>query len=275
MSSKKLIFKGDKERKKKKKRKVEETKSEEDVNDDGWVLAESKEDLMGPLFFIFNSEPLSCLHCFENDHSIGVKAIPPKNNNLANCEPEEVNAVFVGASIVGSSSDHRITLKTYDGKYLASDKFGVITADREAIGPQEEWIPIIRDDGIALQSYYDKFLSVDEIAADEEGGGGGGNSSGSGRYKLRADVETIGFCETWKVKCQARLRKKQKITQKETKSISEFEVDQIKKYQAWGGGKVNKTHEDVTELKKAKKEGKFAEALLDRRAKVKADRYCK
>ena len=107
---------------------------------------------------------------------------------------------------------------------MASDKFGVITADREAIGPQEEWIPIFKEDGIALQSCYDKFLSADEIAGEEEGEGGGG---GTGKYKLRADVETIGFCETWKIKCQARLRKKQKITQKETKSISKFEVDQM------------------------------------------------
>ncbi|CAG8715739.1 8678_t:CDS:2, partial [Racocetra fulgida] len=156
-------------------------------------------------------------------HSIGVRPLPDKN--LQTCDPEEVSYVFVGSKIAGSTDC--ISLKTFDGKYLASDKFGAITAEREAIGPQEEWRPIIRSDGIALQNYYDKFLSVDEIA--------------DGGYKLRADVETIGFCETLHVKCQSRFRKKSKSTRKES-------------------GRIKTTKEDISELKKAKKEGSFSEA---------------
>ncbi|GAA5973871.1 hypothetical protein JCM8115_006178, partial [Rhodotorula mucilaginosa] len=34
------------------------------------------------------------------------------------------------------------------------------------------------------------------------------------------------------------------------------------------------TAEDVRALKKARKEGKLAEAMLDRRMKLKSDRYC-
>lgn len=48
-----------------------------------------------------------------------------------------------------------------------------------------------------------------------------------------------------------------------------------KKYQSWGGGKLLSTKEDKRDLKKARTEGRLAEALLDRREKVKADRYCK
>ncbi|CAG8779284.1 9322_t:CDS:2 [Gigaspora margarita] len=223
----------------------------------GWVPVETPEDLVGPLFFIFNSEPLSCLFCSEKDYSIGVR--PLLDKQLPTCEPDEVSFVLVGSRIAGATDT--ISLKTFNGKYLASDKFGAITAEREAIGPQEEWRPIIKNDGIALQNSYDKFLSVDEIA--------------DGGYKLRADVETIGFCETWHVKCQARFRKKLKSTKKESKPISEFEIEQIKKYQTWGGGRIKTTKDDISELRKAKKEGNFSEALLDRREKVKADRYCK
>ncbi|CAG8471351.1 12677_t:CDS:2, partial [Racocetra persica] len=253
-STGKLSFKGDKSSKKKKKRKAEES-IEEEGSQEGWVPVATQEDLVGPLFFIFNGEPLSCLFCSEKDHSIGVRPLPDKN--LQTCDPEEVSFVFVGSKIAGSTDC--ISLKTFDGKYLASDKFGAITAEREAIGPQEEWRPIMRSDGIALQNYYDKFLSVDEIA--------------DGGYKLRADVETIGFCETLHVKCQARFRKKSKSTKKESKPISEYEIEQIKKYQTWGGGRIKTTKDDISELKKAKKEGSFSEALLDRREKVKADRY--
>lgn len=48
-----------------------------------------------------------------------------------------------------------------------------------------------------------------------------------------------------------------------------------KKYQSWGGGKLYESSEDRRELKKAKAEGRLAETLLDRREKMKADRYCK
>ncbi|GBB83674.1 hypothetical protein RclHR1_10370011 [Rhizophagus clarus] len=313
----KLSFKGDRDRKKKKKRKAEES-IEEDGNQEGWVLAETQGDLIGPLFLVFNSEPLSCLYCSEKDHSIGVQSLP-SGKQLSTIEPEDIASVFVGSRIVGNTG--RISLKTFDEKYLASDKFGVITAEREAIGPQEEWTPIIKSDGIALQSIYDKFLSIDEIAdggynlrADVEtvgfyhsigvqslpsgkqlstiepediasvfvGSRIVGNTGhislkifdekylasdkfgvitaereaigpqeewtpiiksdgialqsiydkflsideiADGGYNLRADVETVGFCETWKIKCQARFRKKVKSTKKETKPISEYEIE--------------------------------------------------
>ena len=40
-------------------------------------------------------------------------------------------------------------------------------------------------------------------------------------------------------------------------------------YQAWGAGRSVVSKEDKRDLKKAKKEGKLQEALLDRRAKLK------
>lgn len=46
-----------------------------------------------------------------------------------------------------------------------------------------------------------------------------------------------------------------------------FQKFQDKKMRMIGGQK--------SDLKKAKKEGKLHESLLDRRAKTKADRYCK
>lgn len=36
--------------------------------------------------------------------------------------------------------------------------------------------------------------------------------------------------------------------------------DYSKKYQTWGGGRVKTSKEEISELKKAKKEGTFAEA---------------
>lgn len=48
-----------------------------------------------------------------------------------------------------------------------------------------------------------------------------------------------------------------------------------KKFQSWGAGRLKVTNEDLRDLKLAKKSGTLAEAMLDRREKLKADRYCK
>jgi protein FRG1 len=55
-----------------------------------------------------------------------------------------------------------------------------------------------------------------------------------------------------------------------------FDISQIsRKFQTWNHGRVIVSNESVKELNKAKKEGRFSEALLDRREKLKSDRYCK
>jgi len=45
-------------------------------------------------------------------------------------------------------------------------------------------------------------------------------------------------------------------------------------FQTWGAGRIVVSHEDKKELKQARKEGRLAEAMLDRRSKLKSDRFC-
>ncbi|KAF9919380.1 hypothetical protein BX616_005423 [Lobosporangium transversale] len=289
----KLTFKGDSTKTKKKKRKAEDDAKDEDKNTDadGWVPVKSLNDLGGPIFLTFSSDPPSCLAIDGNTSKVIMRPLeasqpeteddgdapgpPAKPISFESAEPTAVNQVFVVTMIPDSD---RLTLKTYNGKYLSSDKFGIVTADAEAIGIQEEWTVLIKADeeegGICLQSHYGKFLSVDEVAAMESQGRGGGNGSGLG-YQIRADSDAIGFCELFQAKIQARYRKKAKKSNEMKISAKDYELEQSRKFQTWNHGRVIVSNESLKELNKAKKEGRFSEALLDRREKLKSDRYCK
>ncbi|KAI1315089.1 hypothetical protein EDD11_001331 [Mortierella claussenii] len=292
VKKKKLSFKGDSTKTKKKKRKADNEAQEEESgsNIDGWVPIKSLTDLGGPIFLTFSSDPPSCLAIDEKSSRITMRPLEaPSQSNPAddeddddgpgpmpaakvsfnNAEPTAVHQVFVAALIPDSD---RLTLKTYDGRYLSSDKFGIVSADSEAIGIQEEWTAIIKADqeegGICLQSHYGKFLSVDEVAAVESRGAGSG-------FQIRADSEVIGFCELFQAKIQAKYRKKIKKSNDVKIATKDYELEQNRKFQTWNHGRVIVSNENLGDLKKAKKEGRFSEALLDRREKLKSDRYCK
>ncbi|KAF9983368.1 hypothetical protein BGZ75_005164 [Mortierella antarctica] len=279
VKKKKLSFKGDSTKTKKKKRKAENDVQEESSNAiaEGWVPVKTLSDLGGPIFLTFSSDPPSCLLIDEKDKvSMGPLEGPPVEEGSSGsklvsfeyAEPAAVRQVFVATMIPDSD---RLTLKAFNGRYLSSDKFGIVSADTEAIGMQEEWTAVIKADeegGIALQSHYGKFLSVDEVAAVE----GRGTTTG---FQIRADSEVIGFCETFQAKIQAQHRKKAKKTTEVKIATRDYEFDQSRKFQTWNHGRVVVSEEAIGELKMAKKEGRFSEALLDRREKLKSDRYCK
>ncbi|KAF9130059.1 hypothetical protein BG015_004062 [Linnemannia schmuckeri] len=287
VKKKKLSFKGETKTKKKKRKAEDDGEDSKETNDnaEGWVAVRALTDLGGPLFLTFASDPPSCL-TVDDKSKVSMSTLQPPSQDsddedsrgkpaggpvsFDTAEPTAVHQVLVATMIPDSD---RLTLKAYNGKYLSSDKFGIVTAHTEAIGMQEEWTAIIKADeeegGIAFQNHYGKFLSVDEVATETGKGSGGG-------IQIRADSETIGFCEIFRAKIQARFRKKAKKASGEVKIVTkDYEFDQSRKFQTWNHGRVIVSNESVKELNKAKKEGRFSEALLDRREKLKSDRYCK
>ncbi|ORX51626.1 hypothetical protein DM01DRAFT_1307385 [Hesseltinella vesiculosa] len=218
-------------------------------------MIESLDDLVGPVFITHPSDPTICFTVDEGDRFLAY----PLPEHVSQQEPIIVNQVFVGARLLGTTD--RFTFKSFQGKYFGSDKVGVVHCDVEAISGLEEWRPIITDAGVAFQNAYDKFLMVDQVA--------------DGGFKVRADADETGFCETFRVYCQAKFKYKRKKVAKEKFDAGQAEVDNVKKNQSWGGGKVKLTSKDAKALGKAREEGRLNEAMLDRRAKVKADRYCK
>ncbi|KAI9003566.1 FRG1-like family-domain-containing protein [Gaertneriomyces semiglobifer] len=255
MKGGRLSFKGDNplDKRKKKKRKSVDADSHSAAPEEGWVPVESLDDVNGPIIIVSTAtESPSALTCSDSSAKVTFSTIPFIGSQ---CDPSSVAQVFVTKRLPDS---RKVSFKNAFDKYLSADKFGVITCEREAMGPAEEWELIFREDGVALQTCWEKFLSCDE--------------NGVGR----ADSDNAGFQEIFTLHCQAqnRARKKKK---KDDGNLDEtsFEVEQIKKFHSYGGGRLVLSHEDAKELQKAKKEGSLHEAMLDRRAKMKSDKFCK
>ncbi|KAL5511123.1 hypothetical protein ACEPAH_4338 [Sanghuangporus vaninii] len=298
----KLRFKGEKPKKKRKHLEYEEDgepgpshrrrrgneDEDEDVDGDTWVTPERVEEIRGPVFIVHPSDPAPVCVAFDATRGRAVLHALDKDKDkekdkeekedeesregggVLSRTPTDVSQVWVATRVAGSDT---LTLRTGipsstgsgETKFLSCSEHGIVSAFREARGPQESWTPIVLPDGmVAFQNVYEKYLGLDEVA-------GGGRT-------LRGDAEEVGFNERFWVKVQSKFKKEageeeRKKREGEAKAkIDEAGTNRI--YQAWGQGRSIVSKEDKKELKKARKEGKLAEALLDRRAKLKSDRFC-
>ena len=169
-----------------------------------------------------------------SDPSKGIHLSSTDATLLMEVEPAHVHQVFVASKLpTGSTS---VSLKTAHDTYLSCDKFGVLSAERLAVGPQEEWVVIQRPDGFALQSAaFQTFLRAEDMGEAKRG-------------TVRADSQESGFRECFQIKCQAGLLKERKRMEMEAEM----------------------------KRKRAVRETAVShEALLDERSKFKSDKFCK
>lgn len=111
--------------------------------------------------------------------------------------PQDVHHVWVCTRI--PDSQDKVTLRSGTGKFLAADEIGSVSAEREARGMQEEWTVEPAEGGngrVVWRSAYGKLLSVDVVAG--------------GKVELRADEDTEGETERWKVWMQGEYLQKAK-----------------------------------------------------------------
>ncbi|KAJ7449940.1 FRG1-like family-domain-containing protein [Mycena latifolia] len=276
VKSSRLTFKGDS---KKKKRKREDgdggrpsKRKEDDKDPETWVLPEQPNEIRGPTFIVHPSDPspicvtynstsnrvvLSVLDKARADDAADPDAEPP---TLLERTPTDVSQVWVVTRVAGSPTVNLRT-GTGEGKFLSCDAHGLVSADRDARGPQEEWTPVVMPDGmVAFMNVYEKYLGVDEVAG--------------GAMQLRGDSDEVGFRERFWIKIQYKYQKEANEEEKQKKDglsdpLNIDETGTNKLYQTWGMGRSVTSEADKKELKRARKEGRLAEALLDRRAKLK------
>ncbi|KAI0241282.1 Protein FRG1 [Lamellibrachia satsuma] len=242
--------KGHKKHKKHRKRHREDGDAEDRLDDDtlrhgGWWHIQDFDDITGSV--AIETGNMTYIEAMDNglfkaglSHDIG--------------EGPEAQEILTAIKI----SDMKIALKSGYDKYLSVQETGGRVAGRsDAIGSREQWEPITQEGKMGLMGCNGCFMSV--------------NRAG----EVFCTSKEAGEEEMLQIRTCAKKEKKQKTTPEEVGSIKDTEINYIKKFQSFQDRRLKINPEDRTAIKAAKSDGNMHEVLLDRREKMKSDRYCK
>uniref|UniRef100_A0A1A9WRG7 Protein FRG1 homolog n=1 Tax=Glossina brevipalpis TaxID=37001 RepID=A0A1A9WRG7_9MUSC len=252
-----LVLKGEKNRKNKKPKKEKHRKEtsikklnvqvdEEALKFGGWWKATSTSEISGAVAIQFGE--CSFVKALDN----GLFTLGPPHRDRDGPDPEEIFTAF-------PINDRKVSFKSGYGKYMKVEKDGMVTGRSEAVGSMEQWEPVFQDGKVALLSELGFFVSIDP--------------EDDACVALRKKVTDLEICQ---VRCNATREAVVEEEPKEEKgALSKVEKNYVKKFQKFQDKKLKINKDDVKELEVAKEKGILHEALLDRRSKMKADRYCK
>lgn len=186
----------------------------------------------------------------------GTFILGPKHEKL---DPPSFDEEF-SAFIVNES---KIYIKSGFGKYLKVDTNGMVVGRSDAGGQLEIFEPIWDDGKMALQAANSCFLSVDpeddQLVA----------------IKKSIGSDSDGVCVIRSNAYRGEIISKNAPIEEKIEDLDQIELNYVKKFQKFQDKKIKINQVSNSEVKNAQKVGKLHESLLDRRAAMKADRYCK
>ncbi|XP_064608563.1 protein FRG1-like [Liolophura sinensis] len=213
----------------------------------GWWVVMKFEDIVGNVALELMEG------CYMSALDNGLFAVGSPHGTGEGPDPQEVFTVM-------KVSDTHIALKSGYGKYLGVTMEGEVVGRADAVGAREKWEPVFQDGKTALNGSNSCFMGVDT----------------EGDIICRS--KTASASEMLQIRCCAAIGTESEEDQKpkeERGKMKDVEINYVKKFQSFQDRRLRVNAGDVSELKKAKKDGSLHEALLDRREKMKADRYCK
>jgi len=252
----KLKLKGEKIRKKHKKRKATAADAQaaatkaadiQDIIDHcNWWTVSKFDEITGCI--AIELTPNSYMRALDS----GLFTLGPPHPKGEGPSPEEIlTAIKV--------NETKLALKSGYGKYLRVNADGSVVGRSDAIGSMEQWEPVFQNGKLAILGCNDRFISC--------------NDDGD----IVALSKKAEEGEIVKVRSNASLGNllNDNVPEEERSRLADCEVNYVKKFQSFQDRRLRISEEDKRSLKKAKTEGNLHETLLDRRAKMKADRYCK
>ena len=279
-----LSFKGDKKFKKRKHRADQEpstavtSAADHDTaaqdSDEAWTHPSTPSDLVGPTLILLPTKPVTCLASDANGNIFASRVENIQDDIPSTAEPHDVRQVWVTTKIAGLK-DGVVSFKGSHGGYLSCDSFGVLRAQREAIGREEGFevqlvegetgIFVLKTAASKLEQKQkeDRFLAaIATVIKDDEGEEKKMSVSIRGDSEDRADEST-----KTRIRMQARF-KPQIIKEKAKESDAKISRRELV---AAVGRELEE--DEIKRLKRARKNGTYHEELLDVRVKGKHDKF--
>ncbi|XP_043282497.1 protein FRG1 homolog [Venturia canescens] len=249
----KLTLKGEKHKSKKRKHKKEGSdektvslKEDDSAIHGGWWKVSNISEITGTVAIQYGKG--TYVKALDN----GLFTLGAPHDEGEGPSPEEILTAF-------PVNDTKVALKSGYGKYLGVDQRGIVIGRSDAVGAMEQWEPIFQDDKLAILSTTNRFISITD------------------QDDVVCNIKTAGPKEYLSIRSMIqRVEDPNKdVPIDERGSLNDIEVNYVRKFQKFQDKKLRIHKGDREELKKAKIEGSLHETLLDRRSKMKADRYCK
>lgn len=263
--------------KKHRKKKLKNLKLEDELNHAGGWTCENLDHVVGTVFVEFKE--YMYMHGLDN----GVFVLG------AGHEPTERPEVCELLTAVPVNDEKHVAFKSAYGKYLSVNKNGLVVGRSEAIGANEYFEVVFEYDYDGRKCFLrsnanGKYVGVnfegDVVALYDE-------KRDDLQITLRSlqaqsqssndDEEEEGDHPNRdaKQKKKDKLKRGEVPVEEKEDSLRNVELNYVKKFQKFQDKRIKLSSGDVDDLRKAKETGVLHESLLDRREKMKADRYCK
>ncbi|RAH49041.1 uncharacterized protein BO95DRAFT_406983 [Aspergillus brunneoviolaceus CBS 621.78] len=236
---------------------------DENPEDQSWVSADVPSDIAGPILLVLASQPPTCIASDAHGNVFASELENLIDGDPGTAEPHDVRQVWVATKVAGVEG---WSFKGSHGRYLSSDKHGILSATSSAVSHYETFnvhsAAVPRTFSIQTgtsESEESTFISVAEVAS---------KTTASGvKLEVRGDTGTLSADTNVRVRMQARFKPKIKAS----KEVKAREKVSRKELEGIVGRRLEE--DEVRRLRKARREGDFHEVVLDVRVRGKHDKF--